>query len=288
MDGTASDSKQVARPPKWPRVALALGLIGSVGLILVGFASLWFLMLVACFFGSSGSCGPDTALFLFGALAAITGLALVHRSAWRGRRWAVRLVALWGLTVAVTAALVTTFILGTVNLMIPVDLMVLLAVASAVCLTVGASYYERRLRLALVPVVVAGAIAVAPLPAALLSEEGPRTEPGTATAGTLTDPASRWSGPVTCISWRGNIQRIEGFSVPITYPALAAPEDRQDAWVSAVGVSDGTAAYTVGEDGEDFFWSAVRLEGLSADGRTGAAVIGEAGEVVFRWTCSGP
>ena len=147
---------------------------------------------------------------------------------------------------------------------------------------------------------------------------------GTGTAGTRADPAALWSGSVSC-EWpkdeATSIDQVRGFDVPITDAAfLAAEQDVRDVRVTSVlldphfaaplnggvtpngGVvyeatrdekgwigfetSGSTPQATVFEKTESWQFGA-DLEGVSADGRTGTAVLTRAGDIVLKWRCSG-
>ena len=148
--------------------------------------------------------------------------------------------------------------------------------------------------------------------------------PGTGTAGTRADPIAIWSGSVSC-EWpkdeATSIDQVRGFDVPITDAAfLAAEQDVRDVRVTSVlldphfaaplnggvtpngGVvyeatrdekgwigfetSGSTPQATVFEKTESWQFGA-DLEGVSADGRTGTAVLTRAGDIVLKWRCSG-
>ena len=140
------------------------------------------------------------------------------------------------------------------------------------------------------PTIAAVAVAGAFLLGLTIGPDAPgstQQAPGTGTVGTRADPAALWSGPVTC-GWRKDestaVEWVEGFDVPITDAAFLAARKLHDGKVTAVYLR-GELGYA--EDIGAYTGFPVDLEGVSSDGRTGAAVLNASGEIIFRWTCSG-
>ena len=174
------------------------------------------------------------------------------------------------------------------------------------------------------PAIAALALAATFLVGFLVAPDAPgswQNAPGTGTAGTLADPAALWSGPVSC-GWpkdeATSIERVDGFNVPIV-GALVPPamKDMRDVRATSVQLDphfsapsgdvapNGGVYYTAKQDSEGWtgsvngsmrptvfenttYWhSGANLEGVSADGRTGTAVLPEQSDIVLQWSCSG-
>jgi hypothetical protein len=118
---------------------------------------------------------------------------------------------------------------------------------------------------------------------------------GEGSAGTRSQPAGLWSGPVTC-HWRKDestaVDYVAGFYVRITDPAFLRAKGLRDGHVLAVYL-DGTLDSEVHLDGrllyEEYPGTGVSvpvdLEGFATSaGRSGTA---DLGAIVITWTCSG-
>jgi hypothetical protein len=124
----------------------------------------------------------------------------------------------------------------------------------------------------------------------------PQSVPGTGTAGTRNDPSALWSGSVTCDWTKGedaSISEIRDFEVRITDPELLAAEDLVENLAGIVYLERGTVLWWGWKTGSsmtsDCDWSAesaVELERMAPDARTGTAVMTEA-DIVFSWSCTG-
>jgi hypothetical protein len=111
--------------------------------------------------------------------------------------------------------------------------------------------------------------------------------PGMGRAGTLTDPAGLWSGPVVC-EWTDNpvmttgVEYIRAYAVPITRAALVPGGDPFSGTVTYLDLGRAQGWAALSEARRQNF--DVNLA-IATGGRTGTATtIG--GAIIFEWNCS--
>jgi len=106
---------------------------------------------------------------------------------------------------------------------------------------------------------------------------------GEGIAGTRSQPAGLWAGPVSC-HWRKDestgVEYVAGFYVRVTDAAFLAAEGLREGHVTAVYLA-GRLLY---EEAGVGISVPVDLEDVARDGRSGTASFGG---IVFHWTCSG-
>ncbi len=159
---TPAGGGQMPAGARWGRRLLLFGATAWTLLIAGGVGVVAIAEVIVCSFGSTGDCGPEVGLYVFGAIGMTAGLVAVARQAHRRRPWALWAAAIWGVsTVGVSllslvilarqtaiadsplSILILPFVAADVlGLLYPA---VLLTVLSSVCLVGGAAMLDRRL-----------------------------------------------------------------------------------------------------------------------------------------------